>query len=392
MLDSKFKLDDFLAVAEKYPEIGVIRRDGYYLFAYNVAFPETFADNGDGTQETRLNCRGIVFSEDGELLRLPFHKFFNVNEKEHTQLHEIKDEQVLFVKDKLDGTMIAPFFVGNELVWGSKRASDEFHVSVANYLISLEEIGVQYYRFAEELLNNHIQPIFEYHNPDEKGSVIVIQYGKAFLRAIGFRDMRTGDYISDFEIRDRYQRKYPAVEFVEQFEAKPLDQIIDEIKDKEQIEGRVVTLSKTGMVKIKTMWYVKRHKVKELFCFDHVKAQLALEAHRDLSFDDISADMDEEDVATFEEFSHKLRQDMLVVAEWVIATAKRFDNRKEFGLAMNKSCVFNSLVFPYIGKSVNENDVFEDVKRQLVNKYVGKSTKFEFWQEQVKLLKKGPRK
>ena len=68
----------------------------FSIISYMIAMPNTF--NSLLSRE----CRGIVFNEKGEVVSRPFHKFFNIGEKEFTQPNKLKN--IIGYSKKIDGS------------------------------------------------------------------------------------------------------------------------------------------------------------------------------------------------------------------------------------------------------------------------------------------------
>jgi len=102
---SKNSLDngDILAPYEKRVEMGLIRKveDGD-LVLYNYTDKCTFEKAWD---EYTIRSRGIVFDKNTkEIVARPFSKFFNINETEETQIHNLPAGK-FFVAEKMDGSL-----------------------------------------------------------------------------------------------------------------------------------------------------------------------------------------------------------------------------------------------------------------------------------------------
>ena len=117
-------ISDVLPAIAGRDEFVVAEKEGYTVINYNVMFADTFPDvdsgrttiSGERIQNfdaaIRRECRGIIFdTATGEILRRPFHKFFNVNERDETQDHRVDLSRPHAILEKLDGSMIAPFIV-----------------------------------------------------------------------------------------------------------------------------------------------------------------------------------------------------------------------------------------------------------------------------------------
>src|SRR3989304_4547494 len=97
----------------------------YKIINYMVNSPDTFPHNGDNISAIRPEFRGITFDKDGNIIRRTMQKFFNVEEKEHTQLANIDISAPHSILSKIDGSMISPFLANNKLIWGTKLGDTE---------------------------------------------------------------------------------------------------------------------------------------------------------------------------------------------------------------------------------------------------------------------------
>lgn len=103
-------INDVLPHIEGREEFRVTEKEWYTVIDYIVAFEETFQwDFNDPLgSAVRRECRGLIFNENGFLVSRPYTKFFNVNEKEETQLNKINLNEPHIFLEKLDGSMIRP--------------------------------------------------------------------------------------------------------------------------------------------------------------------------------------------------------------------------------------------------------------------------------------------
>ena len=83
-----FTLQEALEAVKDKPEFSVNTRDFGTVIDYNVAFKETFVGKTDRETGILKNLRGTCFGPDGSIVRLPYHKFHNLNENE--EYHESK--------------------------------------------------------------------------------------------------------------------------------------------------------------------------------------------------------------------------------------------------------------------------------------------------------------
>ena len=206
-------ISDVLPAIEGREEFVVAEKEGYIVINYNVMMADTFPDVTkivmdietypsdidqfstkiitDSNAAIRREARGIIFdSKTGDILRRPFHKFFNVNEREETQDHVVDLSRPHAILEKLDGSMCSVFAHGDKLIWGTKMVAQDFHEMIEHFIKSS---NIDYEGFCWETINSGYTPIFEWMHPQKR---IVIDYGKEpnlILTAI--RHMITGEYV-----------------------------------------------------------------------------------------------------------------------------------------------------------------------------------------------------
>ena len=196
-------ISDVLPAIEGRDEFVVAEKEGYTVINYNVMMADTFPDVVLADPDRpdlaavarhamlRRECRGIIFdSKTGDIIRRPFHKFFNVNEREETQDHVVDLSRPHAILEKLDGSMIAVFAHEGKLIWGTKMVAQDFHEQVEQFV---KESDIDYESFCWELINSGHTPIFEWMHPQKR---IVIDYGKEpTLTLTAIRNIVTGAYV-----------------------------------------------------------------------------------------------------------------------------------------------------------------------------------------------------
>ena len=113
-------IDQVLTVIKDSPEFIVAERENYNVINYMVSMADTFPEVTDVNAAIRRECRGLVFDKQGYVIARRLHKFFNVNEKDETQLSKIDLDQPHVILEKLDGSMVTPIPIGDHLRWGTK--------------------------------------------------------------------------------------------------------------------------------------------------------------------------------------------------------------------------------------------------------------------------------
>lgn len=180
-------IDDVLPAIEGRPEFIVAERDFGKVINYMVAMPDTFKMEGpdDVMGAIRRECRGLIFDRQGRIMSRPFHKFFNVNEKEETQAHALDLSRPHIVMDKLDGSMIRPVVQNGMVRLATKMGVTDIAIE-AEQLLQPDQ-----YDWLEDMMFDGFTPIFEYIAPTNK---IVIEYAQAKLILTAIRSNITGEY------------------------------------------------------------------------------------------------------------------------------------------------------------------------------------------------------
>lgn len=188
-------ISDVLPAIEGFPEIIVAERDGFTVINYMVSTPELWARDGNaelanyyGADEAwtiRRECRGIIFYPDGTLMSRPFHKFFNLGEKEETLPSNIDFSQKHVILTKMDGSMIRPMLVHGELRLGSKMGITDVSIAAEELLTEEQKAWLRLN------VEQGMTPLFEYVAPTNK---IVVNYAEAKLVYLGSRYNYSGRY------------------------------------------------------------------------------------------------------------------------------------------------------------------------------------------------------
>ena len=195
----------------------------------------------------RRECRGIIFNKQGELVRRPFHKFFNVDERLETHANQIDWSRPHVYLDKLDGSMVTPFLDKGYIRWGTKMGITEVAMQAEVFVAR----NHKYLHFAEECLKVGATPIFEWCSRQQR---IVVSYPLDQLVLTAIRDMKEGWYWS-YESMRSFAKSWD-ISFVSSMP--PPDW--HAIGEAENIEGVVIRFEDGHMLKLKSSWYVGIHK------------------------------------------------------------------------------------------------------------------------------------
>jgi RNA ligase len=277
-------IDDVLPAIAGRDEFVVAQRDFGTVINYLVAMPDTFKMEGpdDVMGAIRRECRGLIFDLEGRIMSRPFHKFFNVNEKEETQAHMLDLSRPHTVMDKLDGSMIRPVRMHGMIRLATK-------MGVTDIAIEAERlIDGNQYAWLEYMMDNGFTPIFEYVAPTNK---IVVEYAEAKLILTAVRETVSGAYLNNLR-------------FGAPFEVVRTDSSIHDFnaylafKRGETLrEGDIIRFADGHMVKVKNDWYVQIHKTKDIVRVDRNIVELVLGE----TIDDTRAMLDPSDLVRVDE-------------------------------------------------------------------------------------------
>jgi RNA ligase len=199
-----------------------------------------------------LESRGTTFdTETGEVVSLPFEKFFNVGEKAQTQPHMVQEDMYdgFYVAEKRDGSMITPVVVDGDVFLKTKKS---FTSDVAKQAQAAMPENVE--NFCHLMWQLGICPIFEFTCPDNK---VVLDYGsepKFVLLAARF--LNNGVYASRDWLES--QAFFHELELVPLNDFENLQSIFEHAALVEGVEGWVIYTTRSRY-KVKTQWYIDRH-------------------------------------------------------------------------------------------------------------------------------------
>jgi len=264
------------AVAHK-PEIRFMDQDnGTVVCSYIVSCDGTF------DEMYSREARGIVF-KDGKVIARPLHKFSNLNQNQDVLFENIDWSKVVRVMDKRDGSMIHTVAVKNtDKLWPSNLnfdlkskksyVSDVAHQAKGflmlaetatpspSFLLSSSFAYPRYGDFCNWCVENDLTAIFEWTSPVAR---IVIGYKHDSLTLLHIRHNVTGEYFKTAELEVTAKSFYiPVVTELDHLKKmfdnpEGVKRYIEETTD---VEGVVVQFESGEMLKVKTAWYMERHK------------------------------------------------------------------------------------------------------------------------------------
>lgn len=286
---------------------------------YNLSNQDTFPPVVTYGDAVRREFRGIAFdTEGGFIVSRPFHKFFNLDERPDEQ----PDWSVGYTSmEKLDGSMIRPIrYPSGSIRWCTKAGI----TGVAQQAEVFVARNPRYERFAKQMLDRGLTPIFEYVGPDNK---IVLNYEEENLVLLAIRNMVTGHYVN----LDQPVVNYLALDIPVVKEASLRS--VSEVKDAVDEEGIVISFFDGHKVKVKSEWYVTRHKGKELLSNERKVVQMVL----DETLDDMLPFVSQDQADELRKFADELDEVLLVVSNNLSNVRKvilsNYESRKDFALS-----------------------------------------------------------
>lgn len=377
-------ISDVLPAIEGRDEFVVAVKEGYTVINYNVMMADTFPDVYDYNDlrahhdhyevenlhaRLRRELRGIIFdTATGDIIRRPFHKFFNVNEREETQDHVVDLSQNHRILEKLDGSMIAPFIVNGEMIWGTKMGATDVAKPVEEFV----KINPQYEALANNAILLGLTPIFEWCSRKQR---IVLDYKEDSLILTAMRDIKTGEY-KDYSFISSFAKLagIPVVrEFAPQTDMKAF---LEYVRDLEDLEGFVVRFDDGHMLKLKCHWYLQIHKAKEAILQDRNIVELIL----DDKLDDIKAHLPAEDRDLLGLFEFQINSRIINRAELLVDATKReqcLGDRKYF--ALNRAQEYSSYSRAIVFALWDDNTYMRssELVRKTIRNNLTKTVKYE---------------
>lgn len=250
-------INDVLPYVKDREEFIVAEREFGTVINYMVAMQDTFNMTGpdDLGGAIRRECRGIIFDKEGNIMSRSCHKFFNINEREETQMNQIDLSQPHVIMEKMDGSMIRPILVDGYLRLATKMGVTNVSMQAEEWLASQNPAKKEWLR---QCVEDAITPIFEWISPFNQ---IVLAYEQSDLVYLGSRYNVTGVYFFDEYAPFTKVPRYGSVEG-------NIGEYIARQREKEGREGDIIRFSDGHMLKVKNDWYVRIHKTIDRILFD----------------------------------------------------------------------------------------------------------------------------
>ena len=322
-------IDDVLLQIEDKPEFKVMEKGWYTVINYMVAFEDTFSLIRHRTHYNmwmRRECRGLIFNTaTGELISRPYHKFFNVGERDETQIDTLNLSASHVVLEKLDGSMIRPIPTPEGFRLGTKAGITDVAMNAEVFIGDKPQYGT----FINLCISQETTPIFEWVSRKNR---IVVDYPEDNLILTAIRDNRNGSYVEYESMkRSASHLNIPCVKAYSKGVPTSED-LINHIRKWDDGEGVVIRFDDGHMVKIKADEYILRHRSKEQINSEKNIIQVILSD----AVDDMIPLLTEDDAARLRKFQSEfwcavdeVTQDLTTIFE---GGDRMYPDKKEFAV------------------------------------------------------------
>lgn len=344
-------IDDVKWAIADCAEIIIAEREGFDVVNYIVSTDTTFPIvSGTETEmlqaAIRRECRGLIFDKTGKLISRPFHKFFNVSEKEETQLLHLDLSKPHHILQKLDGSMIRPLYINDKWRLATK-------MGVTDVALQAEEFvkdKPNYIQFFLTCREQNLTPIFEWTSRKQR---IVIDYPQDNLILTALRGINGGKYIEYGGLQSIAKAYHIPVVQEYAGTVDNMQHLLDHTAALEGEEGYVIRFHDGMMVKIKGSWYVQIHKAKDMINREKNIVSLIL----DEKVDDVKPFLLQEDLNRLNKYEHDfwkgVKTAVFELDKIYIDCIAGCLSRKDFAENVKKQdIIFQSILFKmYVGHS-----------------------------------------
>ncbi|WNL50707.1 RNA ligase [Ruegeria phage RpAliso] len=255
------RLDDILPHIDD--NFMVVVKEGLTFVNYKLMGEEVFPSfiEGDDAHNHRAairrECRGIVFdSETGRIVSRPFHKFFNAEEREGTALVNINTSIPHVILDKLDGSMLRPLPMPGGFRWGTKMGLSDTALKAEEYVCTRP----QYDELARVMHLDGVTPLFEFCSNSCR---IVVAHPEESMVLLALRDNITGEYFP-MEVVEDTARNFGVPCVSDHGRTDSISVLVNDVRARTEGEGIVLAFNNGHRIKVKSDWYVRVHKAKDM--------------------------------------------------------------------------------------------------------------------------------
>lgn len=341
------RIEDVLPHIKDVMEFIVADRGDHTIINYVVSTPDAFPPIADPensefnlTAKIRRECRGIIFDKNGDIIRRPYHKFFNVNQTEDTQLHQINFDFPHTILEKLDGSMIVPYTVNGRMIAGTKMGDTD----IATFAQEFIEARPNYVAAITQALAASKSLIFEFCSRKQQ---IVIDYPEDRLVLTAIRDLYTGEY-THYSNLVTFAAGYglDVVKIISSGEKLPAD-TIEWVRAQIGLEGIVFRFDDGQMLKVKAEDYLRVHSARDKISDERYVMQMIMANQ----FDDLIANVLESDRKELDRYEAAFWKNLTDYVSIVCCSMElnfvAYDSRKEYALWNTDSPLVKQATFHY---------------------------------------------
>lgn len=323
-------IDDVIPHIEDWQEFKVMKKDWYTVINYMVAFDETFSlvrSRSHHNMKIRRECRGLIFdTETGNLISRPYHKFFNVGERDETDINKINLYEPHVVLEKLDGSMIRPIPTKEGFRLATKAGITDVAMNAEVFIGD----NMDYVDLIRGLIEGGMTPIFEWVSRKNR---IVVDYPEDNLILTAIRNTTTGEYVPYAEMVEIAEHVgIPVVKAVDGLAVQDINLFVKQVREWDDGEGVVLRFDSGHMVKVKADDYVLRHKSKEQISQEKNVLQTILSD----SVDDLLPLLTQKDANRLKEFQNAFWAsvlDLCIDMDHLFQMgAKKYPDKKDFAV------------------------------------------------------------
>lgn len=312
-------INDVLPHLEGFDEFKVMVKDGYQVVLYKMQISSSFGNTEtlDVTEGEliRRECRGLTFDMDGNLIGRKFHKFFNVGERLETMTSNVDLSEPHIILEKLDGSMITPMYINEELQWHTKAGNTDIGKMAGKFVKRAVEVA--YDPFATRCDFLGYTAMFEYCSRNNR---IVLDYQKEQLILTAIRINETGEYLQYNEMVDFASRYDVPVVDVYKSDDENISTLLNDIAGKTGIEGIVLRFDNGHMCKIKCDEYILFHRTVSAIGQEKNLWRLVAEN----KIDDIKSALADDIRVDVEKFELKLQKEIVSVNKEICDTISKW--------------------------------------------------------------------
>jgi len=303
------------------------------MYDYRLASYEDFYPSDENVW---TELRGLTFVYDPAIEEwdrfLALNKFFNINETIGTEFDKVKQESIVKVQDKLDGSMITFVKFPNGVIRAKSKMS--FISPQAKMAQEIFDNSRNIKDLVCTSLETYSSCVFELVSPKNQ---IVLDYQNTRLVLLQYRT-DDGVYHNSKDLAKTYKVRH-AKEF-----NLTLHEIMDLREREEKIEGWVITTS-MGMYKVKTIWYTQMHGL----VTEGTRENLLIQTILSGNIDDVIGQLEEGEKKEFiVETTHKVQKKInhLISEFRDLAATWHLENhdKKSFAKAYNKHPCFHMVI------------------------------------------------